>query len=103
MGVDDSVSDYAYYLFEEVLDEICVWSDVVSLDEAREIIAEVPEELKDKWYDFLWKFDVRDFKPTKMFKEEYQYNLFSVLTERAYDLKGIVIKYINEHKQAKKE
>ena len=99
MGVDDAVFDFAELMFKHILREICVWSDL-EFDEAYGIVESAPEELKDEWRSFLWDFDVRDFKPTEMFKEECRYHLICVIVDRAYDLKQVVAKYIYE--EAKK-
>ena len=102
MGVDDSVFDYAEVMFKNILMEICVWSDV-EFEEAENIVENAPEELKDEWREFLWQFDVRDFKPTNLFKEECRYHLICVMVERAYALKQVVAKYIYEESKKRSD
>ena len=103
MGVDDSVFDYANDMFKSILREVCVWSDV-EFEEAMSIIESAPEELKDEWREFLWHFDVRDFKPSDyLFKEEYRYHLICVIVDRAYDLKQVVTKYIYDEAKKREE
>lgn len=55
-----------------------------------------------EWRDFLWKYDVSTWKPCdddRAFPDtHYSNNLLDVLEFRAYDLRDIISKYIEEHK-----
>ena len=108
-NIDDLIFDenfrLVFHIFESAVirfywdyDEINTYfSDINKIWDEK-----VPKEKQYEWCDYLWEYDVREWKECDDDRAwphtHYNYNLGRILEFRAYDLRHIMMEWLAENK-----
>lgn len=93
----DLMLDYADNIIKEVFSSACL--NLECEDQIK--FKDIPDDVVNKWYEFIWNYDVSKWKPRtddRAFPDTlYTNKLYDVLEYLCYDLRDQMIEYLQEN------